>query len=197
MNLVSENGWRTRSTITAFADEHLTVVTELVQTPAQVEPKTWTTVRRKPAVVIAPMTVDGKFVLGRQERIPIREFIWEMPAGQIDESEPNDKQIAATAVRELREETGYAPTANAEITSLGHFFSSPGLTDERAYFFLAHPVELNESTREKENAITDCRAFTTAELRDMIAANEIRDANTLSICARMAARGLLSLHPEK
>jgi len=27
----------------------------------------------------------------------------------------------------------------------------------------------------------------------MIAANEIRDSNTLSICARMAARGFISL----
>jgi hypothetical protein len=33
------------------------------------------------------------------------------------------------------------------------------------------------------------------EIRRMIAENEIRDANTLGICAALAARGLLPLGP--
>jgi hypothetical protein len=33
------------------------------------------------------------------------------------------------------------------------------------------------------------------EIRRMIAENEIRDANTLGICAMLAARGVLSLVP--
>ena len=31
------------------------------------------------------MTAEGNFVLIRQERIPIRKAIWEMPAGQVDQ----------------------------------------------------------------------------------------------------------------
>ena len=53
---------------------------------ARPEPRAWTIVHRKAAVVVAPMTRDGKIVLIHQERIPIRQAIWEMPSGQIDRS---------------------------------------------------------------------------------------------------------------
>ena len=47
----------------------------------------------KAAVVIAPLTAEGKFVLIREERIPIRAAIWSFPAGQIDESlEPDEER---------------------------------------------------------------------------------------------------------
>lgn len=180
-----QNGWETRSTTTHFADDHLAVVTESVQTPAQAEPKRWTTVRRKAAVVIAAMTGEKKFLLVRQERIPIRAAIWEMPAGQIDDA----GAIEETVRRELREETGYELAADGELMPLGHYFSSPGFTDEHGYFFLARGVERVGAS---EDSILECRAFSAAELRDMIAQNEIRDANTLSMCARLAARGLFS-----
>jgi ADP-ribose pyrophosphatase len=174
------------------------VVTEVVQTPAHPEPKPWTIVRRKGAVVIAPMTRNGKFLLVRQERIPIRSAIWEMPAGQIDgAAEPDEKEIEATALRELLEETGHKLAPGGELQPLGYYFSSPGFTDEHGYFFLARPVEPDQAgaTSGTDESILDCRAFTVAELSQMIAQNEIRDANTLSICARMAALGLLSLNP--
>ena len=52
---------------------------------------------RKPAVVIAPMTREGEIVLIREERVPIRAAIWEVPAGQIDDAqEPKQEEIEAT-----------------------------------------------------------------------------------------------------
>jgi 8-oxo-dGTP pyrophosphatase MutT (NUDIX family) len=198
-NLVrDENGWETRSTTTHFADGHLAVVTEMVQTPTRSEPKAWTIVHRKAAVVIAPMTADGKFLLVQQERVPIRSAIWEMPAGQIDDIvEPDPKKIAEVALRELREETGHELASDGELIPLGHYFSSPGFTDEHGYFFLARPVEpcAGDAVGDEAESILDCRAFTVEELRRMIAQNEIRDANTLSICARLSARGFLRLDP--
>jgi 8-oxo-dGTP pyrophosphatase MutT (NUDIX family) len=152
-------------------------------------------VHRKRAVVIAPLTAEGELVLIRQERIPIRATIWEVPAGQVDEStEDNSDEIAAGALRELREETGYQLAPGGELIRLGEFFSSPGFTDERAHLFLARPVELSREghAHQETESILDCRAFTSAQLAVMIARNEIRDANTLSICARLLARGLLA-----
>ncbi len=152
---------------------------------------------RKAAVVVAPMTRDGKVVLIRQERIPIRQAIWEMPSGQIDNYNADQEQIKQVALRELREEAGYKLTENGELVPLGHFFSSPGFTDERGYFFLARPVQRCKegAARDEGESILDCREFTVEEIRRMIAENEIRDANTLSICARLSALGLLSLAP--
>jgi ADP-ribose pyrophosphatase len=196
-NLVRDgNGWETKSSDTHFADQHLEVATEIVQTPNRPKPKPWTVVHRKAAVVIAPQDRDGRFLLVRQERVPIRSLIWEMPAGQIDDAvELNEKNIETEALRELGEETGYVLAAGGELIPLGYYFSSPGFTDEHGYFFLARPVQPRASdfARDEAESILDCRAFTVEELRGMIAGNEIRDANTLSICARLAALGFIDL----
>jgi ADP-ribose pyrophosphatase len=120
-----------------------------------------------------------------------------MPAGQIDgEVEPDQKEIEAVALRELHEETGFDLAPGGEIIPRGYFFTSAGLTDEHCYFFLARPVQAADvHNREEGEAILECRAVTTTELSRMIAENEIRDSNTLAICARLAARGLVSLGP--
>jgi ADP-ribose pyrophosphatase len=196
-NLVRDgNGWQTKSSQQHFGDEHVAVATEVVQTPTRPKPKAWTIVHRKPAVVIAAMRADGKFLLIRQERVPIRSAIWETPAGQIDETvEPNEKEIEAVALRELVEETGHELAAGGELIPLGYYFSSPGFTDEHGYFFLARPVEPCSSplAGEEAESIIDCRAFTVGDLQRMIVQNEIRDANTLSIFAKLGANGLLPL----
>ena len=150
------------------------------------------------------MTRDGRIVLIRQERIPIRAAIWEMPSGQIDNSvagsaDPGrpSETMEQVALRELREEAGYELAKDGELVPLGHYFSSPGFTDERGYFFLARPVQLCKEgpAQDEGESILDCREFTVQEIRRMIAENEIRDANTLGICATLAARGFLSLVP--
>jgi len=189
------DGWKTLFSEKNFTNSHLEVVTEQVQTPSKPKAKMYTTVRRKPAVVIAPLTSEGKFLLIKEERIPIRAAIWSMPAGQIDgEGELDEKEIESVALRELHEETGYDLAPGGEIIPLGFFFSSAGLTDEHCYFFLIRPVQRAEvHNREEGEAIVECRAFTVSEIRQMIAENEIRDSNTLAICARLAARGLISL----
>jgi ADP-ribose pyrophosphatase len=189
------NGWETISSERHFTNDHLEVVIEQVRTPSSLQARIWTTIRRKPAVVIAPMTSDGKFLLIKEERIPIRAAIWSMPAGQIDDdAEPNEKKIETVALRELHEETGYNLAPGGELIPLGYFFTSAGLTDEHCYFFLARPVQpADVHKREEGEAILECRAVTTSELGRMIAQNEIRDSNTLGICARLATRGFISL----
>ncbi|PYI46165.1 MAG: hypothetical protein DMF10_09955 [Verrucomicrobia bacterium] len=199
---VKQQGWETISSERHFANAHLEVVTDHVQAPTRGQPRTWTIVHRKAAVVIVPMTRDGKIVLIRQERIPIHEVIWEMPSGQIDPPSPRLRrtgnrgavrtEIEQVALRELREEAGYELGKEGELIALGYYFSSPGFTDERGYFFLARPVvACRNYVRDESEAILDCRAFSISQIRRMIAENDIRDANTLSGLTRLWARGLL------
>jgi 8-oxo-dGTP pyrophosphatase MutT (NUDIX family) len=187
--------WETILSKTEFANRHLTVAIEQVRTPTRPSGRPWTIVHRKAAVVIAPMTQSGNLVLIYQERIPIRAAIWEVPAGQID-GPPTSDAIIETARRELREETGYDLAPEGELVSLGDYFSSPGFTDERGYFFLARPVERNANgpAHDDGESILGCKEFSAAEIARMISAGEIRDANTLSIYARLASRGLLDLN---
>jgi len=195
---VSEgDGWEIVSSETCFKDKNVEVVAEKVRSPAHHEPKSWTVVRRKRAVAIAAMTAEGKLILIHQERIPVRAALWEVPAGQIDEkSEPDPDEVAAVALRELREETGFELDEGGSLLPLGDYFTSPGFTDERGYFFLARPVRESAAghAHDEAESILDCRAFSPEELQRMIAGNEIRDANTLAICVRLLARGLLSFN---
>ncbi len=189
---MKDHTWETISSERHFANAHVEVVTDHVRTPLESGPRAWTIVHRKAAVIIAPMTRGGKIVLIRQERIPIREAIWEMPSGQIDNHNADQDEMKKVALRELREEAGYELAKSGELIPLGHYFSSPGFTDERGYFFLARPVVACPNyVRDESESILDCRAFSVSEIRRMIAENEIRDANTLGMVARLWARGLL------
>jgi 8-oxo-dGTP pyrophosphatase MutT (NUDIX family) len=185
-----EEDWKTISDEILFANPYLEVHAVKVTSPTRKEPFSWTVTHRKGAVVIAPQTADGRFWLVRQERVPIRATIWEFPAGQIDAHGEEDA-IRATGLRELEEEAGFRLAAGGELISLGHFFPSSGFTDEHSHLLLARPVEPSPHGAKPEAAesITDCRGFTGAELRAMIASGEVRDANTLAAFARLVALG--------
>lgn len=184
--------WQTLSSELKFANPFLEVYETQTRTPSRPEARSWTVVHRKAAAVVAPQTVDGKYLLVRQERIPIHATIWEFPAGQIDEKiEHDERAIRQTALRELREESGHELAPEGELISLGHFFPSAGFTDEHSHLFLAKPVVASSAgpQHDQNEVITECRAFSREEFRGMIAQNEIRDANTLSAYARLCALG--------
>jgi 8-oxo-dGTP pyrophosphatase MutT (NUDIX family) len=188
------DGWEIRAISTLFKDAHLEVFKEEVVPPGENRVRNWTVVRRKQAVVIAPMTKDGNFLLIHQARIPVRKFLWEFPAGQIDDSfEPEMELIRETALRELTEETGYSLAPGGDLIYLGHYYTSQGYSDETPHLFLARPVYPTGLGHQPDDSetIVECREFTYAELCSMIADSVIQDANTLATFARLSARRLL------
>lgn len=58
------------------------------------------------AVMIIPMTEDGRLVMERQYRYPLQRVFLEFPAGKLDAGE----SVFNCARRELLEETGYSAT---------------------------------------------------------------------------------------
>ncbi len=170
---------------------HLKVLRETLRTPSRPQGREWTRVERKAGVVIAPRLPDGSFVLIREERVPARRNFWQFPAGQVD----GDNNLAAVedaARRELAEEAGCHTVVDLDY--LGVFFTSPGLTDEHTHQFLARDVRWDPGTaaHDGEELILEIAAFTAAQLSEMVSGNVIQDANTLTLYARMAARGILS-----
>jgi ADP-ribose pyrophosphatase len=188
----NNDGWQILEDTEAWANPYASAHLVKVQTPTRKEATSWTVLHRKGACVIVPMTSEGKFLLVKQERIPIRSTIWEFPAGQIDSSGNHDAQtIMETALRELQEEAGQMLAPEGELIPLGHYFSSPGIMDEYCHLFLAKTVipSPKGTSFDDGEAILECRAFTQEELRHMIACNEIRDANSLVAYARLCAFG--------
>jgi 8-oxo-dGTP pyrophosphatase MutT (NUDIX family) len=183
----------TRSDI-LFRNPHVEVRAETVRIPGENRPRDWTVVGRKKAIVVAPITAEGRFVLIHQARIPVRRWLWEFPAGQVDETRnPSPEQLRQTALRELAEEAGYELTADGDLTYLGHYFPSQGFTDEENHLFVARPVQKNTlgSQPEQAEAISQHIEFTLDELRAMIDDSTIQDANTLALFAKMVAAGIV------
>lgn len=73
---------------------------------------------------------EKRVCLLRQYRHAASGWVWELPAGKIDNREPP----LETAQRELEEEAGVAA---AEWRSLGDYLSSPGVFTEVIHLFLA------------------------------------------------------------
>jgi ADP-ribose pyrophosphatase len=186
--------WQILEINSLFRNPYLEVFQERVILPGEVRIRDWTVVRRKQAVVIAPVTAEGKFVLIHQARIPVRKMLWEFPAGQIDDSlQPGVEMIRETAFRELTEETGYSLGTGGELTYLGHYYSSQGFCDETPHLFLARPVQASGFGRRPDDSesIVECREFSLEDLSSMIADSVIQDANTLAMFARLSAKRII------
>ena len=81
------------------------------------------------AVVIVPLLDDGRVCLVQNYRIAVDATLVELPAGTLEPGE----SPAATAARELAEETGYTAT---NWQKLGELLMSPGIMHERTYMFV-------------------------------------------------------------
>ena len=77
-------------------------------------------------VGIVAMTDEGRVLLISQFRVPVQRVCVEIPAGLVGDSDEGEGWKIA-ALRELREETGYAAD-DAEVLTEGP--TSAGLTDE-------------------------------------------------------------------
>jgi ADP-ribose pyrophosphatase len=183
--------WQILEINSLFKNPHVEVLHERVILPGEVRIRDWTVVRRKQAVVIAPLTSEGNFILVHQARIPVRKILWEFPAGQIDDSlKPEMELIRQTALREMTEETGYSLAQGGQLTYLGHYYSSQGFCDETPHLFLARPVQPTGygNRPDESESIVECREFSLNDLRSMIADSVIQDANTLALFARLSAK---------
>ena len=83
------------------------------------------------AVAIIALNEKQEILLIKQYRHPVRERLWEIPAGLLDVS---GEQKLDAAKRELMEETGYLASAWEELTS---FHTTPGGNNETITIFLA------------------------------------------------------------
>jgi len=138
------------------------------------------------AIALVPLLPDGRVVLVRQWRHAAGQMLLEVPAGTREKGE----EPAATATRELKEETGY--TAR-EIILLGSFFSAPGFCTELLSCYLTVGLTAGNATPEEDEGIA-LVSLPLADLPVMIARGEIRDAK--SIAAIAMTQHYLATHPD-
>ena len=93
------------------------------------------------AVGVLPVDHDGSIWLVGQYRYPLQAYSWEIPEG----GSPDSESAEATAIRELREETGLS-AGRMELVLTSHLSNSVG--DELGYLFRA--TELTQGANDPE-----------------------------------------------
>jgi ADP-ribose diphosphatase len=129
-------------------------------------------VRHPPAVVVLPMINKSDIVLIRQYRYAVDEFLWELPAGSVE----NGESILAAGGRELEEETGYHAGA---VSELARFYSAPGFTDEQMHLILASQLTKTEAHPDSDESI-ECHAISREKVFAMLFGGDIIDAKTIA-----------------
>jgi ADP-ribose pyrophosphatase len=153
-----------------YTGQFLRVYEDTVRCPdGHVAPREY--LRHPGAVMTVPLLDDGRLVMERQYRYPLRASFVEFPAGKIDPGE----DILACAQRELREETGY--TAR-EWTYLGGFHNAIGYCDEKIEIYLARGLAF-DATVDNDGEVLQVFTATLDQLLDWIAAGEVTDVKTI------------------
>ena len=137
--------------------------------------------------MIVPITTDGRLVLVSQYRYLAERMSIEFPCGGTKAGE----NPAATAMRELKEETGYTVTAD-DLRMVGNFEPDIGLVKDRTYVFLATDIDASIAPAPEEGEIVEVLLRRPDELEDMIRRGEIIDGQILAVWA--LTREFISQH---
>ncbi|MEU3663055.1 NUDIX hydrolase [Streptomyces sp. NPDC032940] len=187
--------WEVRATETPFRGKKTSVRTDEVVMPDgsvasrdyQVHPG---------SVAVLALDDEGRVVVLRQYRHPVREKLWEIPAGLLDV--PGENPLHA-AQRELYEE---AHVKAEDWRVLTDIYTTPGGCDEAVRIFLARNLSEAEGERfvvEDEEADMELARVPVADLVRGVLAGDLHNnsliVGVLSLVAAEQGDGLDALRP--
>jgi ADP-ribose pyrophosphatase len=187
--------WRVTATETPFTGNKTSVRTDVVVMPDG------STVKRDyqvhpGSVAVVALDEQGRVVVINQYRHPVRQKLWEIPAGLLDV--PGENPLRA-AQRELYEE---AHIKAGDWRVLTDVYTSPGGCDEAVRIFLARDLSAAEGERFEvfeEEAEMELARVPLADLVRGILAGELHNTcltvGVLSLAAALAGDGPEALRP--
>ncbi|MFD5107617.1 NUDIX domain-containing protein [Streptomyces cinereoruber] len=187
--------WRVTATETPFQGKKTGVRTDDVVMPDG-------TVARRDyqvhpgSVAVVALDAEDRVLLVKQYRHPVRQKLWEVPAGLLDV--PGENPLHA-ARRELYEE---AHVKAEDWRVLTDFYTSPGGSDEAVRIFLARDLAEAEGERfevAEEEADMETARVPLADLVRGVLAGDLHNSclvnGVLALAAARAGDGLDALRP--
>lgn len=127
--------------------------------------------------MIIPITAEGKIVLVKEWRYPIRNWTYCFPFGGVE----GDEDMLTAAKKELRQETGYVAE---EWIELGVLKIDPGSNSQVTPVYLAKKLQAGKT--EKETCeIIEIVELSFAEIKQMIKTGEIDNGWLLAGFAKL------------
>ncbi|CZR97154.1 MULTISPECIES: NUDIX hydrolase [unclassified Clostridioides] len=136
-------------------------------------------------VIVGLHKSSGKLILIKQFRVPINDYIYELPAGLVDEGE----SIGTSVERELREETGLTLLEIKKDKSKDKVYLSPGMSDESvAFIYCICDGEITDEFLEPDE---DIEAFLISqeEAKEILASNHKIDTKAFLILQMFVSLG--------
>ncbi|MEU2874472.1 NUDIX hydrolase [Streptomyces olivoreticuli] len=187
--------WRVTATATPFVGNKTSVRTDEVVMPDG------STVKRDyqvhpGSVAVLALDEQGRVLILKQYRHPVRQKLWEIPAGLLDI--PGENPLHA-AQRELFEE---AHVKAEDWRVLTDIYTTPGGCDEAIRIFLAQDLSEAEGERfavSEEEADMEFARVPLAELVRGALAGELHNnclvVGVMALSAALASDGLTALRP--
>ena len=142
--------------------------------------------RHPGAVAVAAVDGDGRLLLIRQYRHPVGRYLWEIPAGLLDQA---DEDPLACARRELLEEAGVTAETWSPLLRLA---LSPGGTSEHITVYRATDLHVDAAARphtgEAEERELPQRWVTISEAVERCFDGSISNATAVAAILALAAR---------
>ncbi len=124
------------------------------------------------ACAMLPIDEDGKIILVRQYRHPIKQTILELPAGKLEVGEDPEE----CAIRELEEEIGYKSN---DFSFMFKTDIAVGYSSEVIYIYLAKGLEATGQKLD-EDEFLEIEKYSVDEVMSMIKSGEITDSKTIA-----------------
>jgi ADP-ribose pyrophosphatase len=159
-----------------FVGRFLRVQRDFVQLPtsvndlAAIKPVSREYIKHPGAAMVVPLLDDGRVLIERQYRHPHRSIFTEFPAGKIDLEE----QPLLTALRELREETGYEAAEIAHFTTIHNAIA---YSDEHIELYFARGLT-HKGTQLDAGEFINTQAVSTEWLMQELREGRLTDVKT-------------------
>jgi ADP-ribose pyrophosphatase len=165
---------RVLSTRTVFRGKVFSVVSDQVIEPGNIRARRDIVHHPGSVVVLAvdQSRQEPRILLEHQYRYAAGQFLWELPAGRVDEGETE----LEAAKRELLEETGYT-ASNWQLAV--KYYASPGFMNETMAIFLARDLRQGRAQPESDESIRK-RMVSLSDTVQRIMSGTICDGKTIA-----------------
>lgn len=179
--------WKTLSSQPVFRNRWIGVVVDEVELPSG---QRYEYTRIEPAGVgvgVIGFNAVGEILLEREYRHGVGEVVWQAPGGLAAAGE----DLQAAGLRELREETGFAPAAvDAEtVTYLGAVWDNPGFGVAISHIYHVRGLEPTDAIHHDHGEFVTCAWVSQEWLKEAVRNGEIKDRVVVAAVAYLLLRG--------